>query len=196
MDIYLSEEFVEISKNEIIEVDIRYATENNFLKKNLYGTFNKAVLHRIAADKFHIAVNNLQKAKPQHKLIIFDALRPRSVQHVLWKAVKGTDHEQYIANPFKGSIHNFGFAVDLSILDSFGKELDMGTDFDAFTLLSQPQLEDKFLTEGKLTIQQLDNRHLLRDIMHSAGFRQLPSEWWHFDALPHSEVHNKYKIIE
>lgn len=72
----------------------------------------------------------------------------------------------------------------------------MGTNFDDFSPLSQPRLEETFLREGKLSKAALENRHLLKTVMESAGFIQLPVEWWHFDALPEKEVKVKYKIIE
>jgi D-alanyl-D-alanine dipeptidase len=128
--------------------------------------------------------------------VIYDALRPRSVQYVLWDKVKGTDRQKYVANPQHGSIHNFGFAVDVSILDENGKALDMGTPFDDFTALAQPRLEQAFLKAGKLTRQQLDNRLLLRKVMEDAGFIQLPVEWWHYDALPREKVMSEFEIVE
>jgi D-alanyl-D-alanine dipeptidase len=102
----------------------------------------------------------------------------------------------YVANPESGSVHNFGFAVDLSIVDGNGNELDMGTPYDTFNDLAQPQLEEKFFNAGKLSAQQIENRLLLRTAMEKAGFIQLPFEWWHFDALPKAEVKEKFKIIE
>jgi D-alanyl-D-alanine dipeptidase len=194
--IALSRDFVEIQPSPAVDIDLRYASQNNFTGKNLYGIFNKAYLHHIAGEKLSEAIKTLENLKPGYRLVIYDALRPRSVQKILWDYVKGTEKESYVANPKGGSIHNFGFAVDLSLLDTKGKEVDMGTYFDEFSPLSQPQLEEKFLREGKLSQEALDNRHLLRKIMESAGFIQLPIEWWHFDALPKKEVKEKYKIIE
>jgi D-alanyl-D-alanine dipeptidase len=81
-------------------------------------------------------------------------------------------------------------------VDADGKELDMGTAFDEFDLLSQPALEARFLKEGKLTSAQLANRKLLRQVMQDAGFMQLPLEWWHYDALPADVVRKQYQIIE
>lgn len=179
-----------------LAVDLRYATTQNFTGTNLYGTFNRAFLHKVAADKLRIAAEHLQKLQPGYKLLILDAARPRSVQQTLWDHVRGTDMQRYVANPVRGSVHNFGFAVDLSIVDADGKELDMGTAYDAFVDLAQPALEAKFLREGKLTAAQIANRKLLRGVMQGAGFVQLPLEWWHYDALPVEVVRKQYKIIE
>lgn len=192
----LSKDFVEIQPSQTVVIDLRYASRNNFTGKNLYGVFNKAWLHKVAAEKLFAALKTLEKLKPGYKLVIYDALRPRSVQRILWDYVKGTDEETYVANPDGGSIHNYGLAVDLSLQDQNGKELDMGTWFDDFSPLSQPKLEEQFLKEGKLSKEALKNRNLLRKVMESAGFIQLSIEWWHFDALPKKEIKEKYKIIE
>jgi D-alanyl-D-alanine dipeptidase len=90
----------------------------------------------------------------------------------------------YVADPKIGSIHNYGFAVDLTLADAAGREVDMGTGFDDFTPLSEPRLEERFLAEGRLSDDQVTNRRLLRGVMEEAGFRHLPLEWWHFDAEP------------
>ena len=188
--------FIEIRPSAQFVIDLRYATENNFVGKNMYGEFNKAFLHRNAFEKINLAVQKLQSTHPGYRLIIFDALRPRSVQYILWAKVKGTENEQYVADPAKGSIHNFGLAVDLSVVDDQGKELDMGTPYDTFDQLAQPQLEDRFFKEGKLTARQIRNRKILRSVMEEAGFIQLPHEWWHYDLYPRSDVISKFTIIE
>lgn len=191
-----SPEYAEIGAADGVAVDLRYATANNFVGRNLYGDFDRAFLHKIAAAKLLGAAERLGRIEPEYRLVIFDALRPRSVQWILWKKVEGTDQQRYVANPRGGSIHNFGFAVDLSILDESGRELDMGTPFDDFTELAQPRHEEKFLKEGRLTEGQVRNRRLLRQVMTEAGFQPLRHEWWHFNALPRSEVKTKYKIVE
>ena len=191
-----SPEFVEIGVADGVAVDLRYATANNFTGQDLYGEFDSAFLHEVAAAKLVAAVARLGLIHPEYRLVIFDALRPRSVQRILWQKVVGTGQQKYVANPKGGSIHNFGFAVDISILDETGRELDMGTPFDDFTRLSQPRLEEKFLKEGRLSETQIANRRLLRRVMEEAGFIQLAVEWWHYDALPKAEVKANYRIME
>ncbi len=191
-----SPDFVELKPSPQLAIDLKYASSDNFVGQNLYGTFNRAYLHKITAQMLSQAEKNLAKSHPKLKLIILDALRPRSVQFLLWEKVKGTDQEQYVANPTSGSIHNYGFAIDLSLIDETGKQLDMGTPYDDFSPLSQPQLENRYLQEGKLTQVHLKNRKLLRAVMESAGFTQLPIEWWHFDALSRTQVRSQYKIVE
>lgn len=191
-----SSDFIELKSNRDFRIDLRYASVNNFVGHNMYGPFNRAFLHIIAAEKLFTALQTLKAARPTYSFIIYDALRPRSIQRILWSHVVGTAGEQYIANPDKGSLHNFGFAVDLSVLDENGLELDMGAGFDDFRDIAQPQLEEKFVQQGLLTAKHIENRQILRQAMQSGGFRQLPHEWWHFDALPKEEVRSKFKIVE
>jgi len=189
-------EFVDLSTIPGIVVDLKYATTDNFMKENLYGDFRTAFLHRIAAEKLRVASAALRQLKPGWKLLVFDALRPRSVQRKLWDKVRGTAQQPYVANPEKGSIHNFGFAVDLSLIDEDRKAVDMGSKFDDFSKLSEPGLEEEFLKAGKLNAAQVSNRRILRKVMTEAGFQQQPNEWWHYDALPAREVRVKYSIVE
>jgi D-alanyl-D-alanine dipeptidase len=115
---------------------------------------------------------------------------------MLYAAVKGTARQPYVADPRTGSLHNFGFAIDLSLEDETGRELDMGTPFDDFTALSRPDQERENKEEGKLSTEQLEHRSILRNVMLKAGFIQLPIEWWHYDALPKEQVKAHYKIVE
>ncbi len=194
-DISKNPDFVELFSGQRIQLDIRYATSNNFVGRAVYPSA-RTYLHRDASAKFQSALNELERTNPGYKFNIFDGLRPRSVQWVLWNAVKGTANQKYVANPVRGSVHNYGFALDVSIADAHGNELDMGTGFDDFTALSEPQNEDVNVRLGKLTHAQLNNRLLLRRIMTHAGFHPLATEWWHFDALDRAELNKNYKIIE
>jgi zinc D-Ala-D-Ala dipeptidase len=189
-------DYVDLSTIPGVKIELKYATIDNFMGINMYGPFNKAFLHKDAAQKFKKAVEILDKEKPGWHFIIFDALRPHSVQWIMWNKVKNTPQRKYVANAEIGSPHNFGMALDLSLLDANGKELDMGTGFDSFSEVSEPQLEGKFLKEGKLTQKQLENRLILRKVMTQAGFIQLSHEWWHYNALPEPEIRRKYKIVE
>ena len=125
-----STEFEEITEQDGVRIDLRYATARNFTGRNLYGGFRRLYLHRIAAEKLRRAVGILRGSHPGYQLLIFDGLRPRSVQWKLWEAVKGTSKQAYVGNPSIGSLHNYGLSVDLSIMDHGGQELDMGTAFD------------------------------------------------------------------
>jgi D-alanyl-D-alanine dipeptidase len=188
--------YTDVSDIPNVHVDLRYASRNNFLGQNLYGSFHRCFLHRIAAEKFRQATHNLAQEKPGWKLLVFDCLRPRSLQEKLYAEVKGTARQPYVANPRSGSIHNYGLAVDLSLEDANDHEIDMGTKFDDFTSLAQPARERDNLASGKLSHEQMEHRLLLRRIMTDAGFIQLPIEWWHYDALPKVDVKKNFKIVE
>lgn len=191
-----SKDFVEIHASEKVAIDLKYATTDNFMKKNVYQEFRQAFLHRLAFEKFEKAAAHLKKQKPGYKFLVLDALRPRSVQKILWSKVKGTPEEKYVANPDKGSMHNFGLALDLTIIDENGKWLDMGSGFDDFRELSQPIKEDEFIEKGILTGHHMRNRLLLRESMQAGGFLTIKTEWWHFNAMTLDEARRDYKIIE
>lgn len=188
-------EFVDLSHLHGASVDLRYASADNFMGVNLYGAFNRAFLRKTAAAQLYAACEALGRRHNGFKLAILDATRPRSVQHRLWAHVKGTSQECYVADPAIGSIHNFGFAVDVTIVDAREQELDMGTAFDAFTDLSQPALEQEHHRNGDLSDLHLENRKLLRGVMEAAGFIQHPLEWWHFDAVEQT-VARAHVIVE
>jgi D-alanyl-D-alanine dipeptidase len=188
-------DFIDLARVPGAVIDLRYASTNNFMGVDLYGAFNRAFLRKAAATRLDLACEALDHKCAGYKLLVLDATRPRSVQRRLWAHVKGTPEECYVADPVAGSIHNFGFAVDVTIVDAHGKELDMGTAFDAFDNLSQPVLEEEHYREGKLSATHMENRKLLRDVMQNAGFIQHPLEWWHFDAVAQS-VARTHAIVE
>jgi D-alanyl-D-alanine dipeptidase len=179
-----------------ILVELKYAQPDNFMGKSVYGEFNEPYLHRLAADKLRSAVSLLRQKHPGFHLLVYDALRPRSIQRLLWAHVEGTSQEGYVANPDRGSMHNYGCAIDLTVTDGHGRPLDMGTAFDTFHALSQPKLEQENLAAGRLAPDQVSNRLILRDAMTGTGFLQLPHEWWHYDAFPGEEVRARFRIIE
>ena len=178
-----------------IFIDIRYARKDNFTKRVLYRDIHHVFMQKSAAAKLKKAQDLLKKEDSSLSLIVFDGARPRSVQHEMWKIVKGTHQENYVANPYKGSIHNYGCAVDLSIVKN-GKLLDMGTDYDFLGKLAQPRYNSFFLKKGKLTKKQVENRNLLRKIMVKAEFLPINNEWWHFNAFSISYVKKNFAIIE
>ena len=116
----------------------------------------------------------------------------------MWDTLKMQPFEKikYLSDPKTGGLHNYGLAVDISILNKKGKELDMGTPFDFMGELASPQCETKMLASGKLTQEQIDNRKLLRYIMNKAGFYAIPYEWWHFNLCTIQTAKNNYKVIE
>lgn len=178
-----------------IAVELRYATPDNFVGRNLYLPLDCAWLHVDAAAALERAVAWLAERQPVHRLLVLDALRPQRVQEQLWQALQGTDLLGYIAEPVRGSIHSFGMAVDLTIIDEAGRELDMGTGFDDLSEHSQPVLEPQFLAAGTLTALQVANRQLLRDAMAHGGWVGIASEWWHFDCGDRTLVRESYNRV-
>jgi D-alanyl-D-alanine dipeptidase len=192
----LGYDLMELNPLPQIVVDLKYNGKNNFMKQDLYCGFDRAYLHAHAFAKFVKVCEFLGQMQPGWKFIIFDALRPRSVQKKMYDFVKGTPNQNYVANPDRGSMHNFGMALDLSLLDENGIEVDMGTAFDDFSEKAQPQLEQKLLKEKQLTQSQIDNRWILRSAMEFGGFIQLPHEWWHYNALDPDQVRDNFAIVE
>ena len=178
-----------------IAVDLRYATANNFVGRDLYSPYDCAWLHREAAAALERVVAWLAERRPGHVPLVLDALRPQRVQQQLWDALAGTGLQMYLANPERGSIHSFGMALDITILDPQGRELDMGTGFDDMTELSHPALEARFLASGELSREQAANRQLLRDAMFQAGFVGINSEWWHFDCGDRNLVRQTFRRV-
>ncbi|MFS4467845.1 M15 family metallopeptidase [Maribacter sp. 2210JD10-5] len=148
--------------------DLRYATENNFLKEKVYDCAE--CYTRIKTAKALIKANTDFKKKGV-RIKFFDCYRPNSVQYKMWEIVP---NPQYVANPKKGSIHNKGGAVDITLETLEGKELDMGTDFDFF---GKRAYHDNF----NLPEQVLANRKLLKETMEAHGFWSIRTEWWHYN---------------
>jgi D-alanyl-D-alanine dipeptidase len=178
-----------------IAVDLRYATPANFVGADMYSPFDCAWLHNDAAAMLEKTARALARRRPELRLAVLDALRPQRVQERMWKALEGTPLTQYLADPVRGSIHSFGMAVDVTLLDAAGRELDMGTGFDDLTDLSHPALEEGFLARGDLQARHLENRLVLREAMTGAGWRGIRTEWWHFDAGDRERIRAEYLRI-
>jgi D-alanyl-D-alanine dipeptidase len=149
--------------------DIRYATEDNFMKRKLYPEA-KAYLRCPAARALAAAQAELERRGLGLK--IYDAYRPYAVTVQMWEPIRNPD---YVADPARGSRHNRGAAVDLTLIDrKTGSELAMPTAYDDFT----PRAAHAFTD---LPEEQARNRALLREVMERHGFDALPSEWWHYD---------------
>jgi D-alanyl-D-alanine dipeptidase len=181
-------------------IDLKYSTRDNFLGEDVYADLETCYLQREVAHMLREAHNNLKRQYPRYRFIIYDGARPRSVQKKMWKMVKNR-LRRYVASPSVGSNHNFGAAVDLSIVEiNDGRRdhrlLDMGTTYDYFGPLSQPRYEKRFLKAGLLSEAQIKNRRILRGAMMSAGFKMINVEWWHFNAFSSKEIRKRYQIIE
>nr|WP_315215935.1 M15 family metallopeptidase [uncultured Duganella sp.] len=178
-----------------IAVDLRYATPDNFVGRDLYSPLDCSFLHKDAAAALERAVAWLGARRPDYKFLVLDALRPQRVQEQLWQALQGTDLLGYIAEPARGSIHSFGMALDVTLLDGQGRELDMGTGFDDLSERSHPAKEALLLARGELSAQHIENRRWLRGAMFQAGFVGINSEWWHFDCGDRLKVRRDYARV-
>jgi D-alanyl-D-alanine dipeptidase len=179
-----------------VAVDLRYASERNFVGRNLYGTLDCTWLHRLAAEGLERAASHLQRAAPGHRVLVLDALRPHRVQVQLWDFLDGTGLRQYVADPALGSIHSFGMALDVTVQGPDGRELDMGSGFDEMTEVSHPRLEAQHLASGVLTTEQVQSRELLRSVMAAGGFNGIDNEWWHFDMLDRKHVRQHFTRVD
>lgn len=148
--------------------DMRYATENNFLKAKVYECPECYTRAKTAKALIRANAEFIEKG---YRIKFFDCYRPNSVQYKMWELFP---NPQYVANPVKGSIHNKGGAVDLTLVDLDGQELDMGTDFDFFGHKAHHDHLD-------LPHQILENRKLLKETMEKHGFWSIRTEWWHYN---------------
>lgn len=179
-----------------IRSELKYATTDNFTKTILYDTLLNIYLHPLAADKLIKAQKYLKTIHPDYSLLVYDAVRPLSVQKKMYKVVQNTPYAAYVANPTRTGLHNYGMAVDLTICDKNGTPLDMGTPFDFFGSAAGINKEAELVQKGVLTNKQVQNRELLRKVMIHAGFKTIRGEWWHFNAVSITEARQSYKVIE
>lgn len=180
-----------------LQVDLMYARADNFTGSILYTDIHKAFLLPAAAEKLRQAQQQLKTYNPSWSLIVYDAARPMSAQRKMWSLVKGTENRIYVSNPANGGgLHNYGAAVDVSIVDSAGQPLPMGSPVDFFGAAARPDQEARLLKQGQLTFQEIYHRRLLRKVMVKAGFRALPTEWWHFNLMSRKEARENYTALE
>lgn len=164
-----------------IILDLRYATNNNFMHTKLYPPVSATYLRLPAAR----ALQNVQRELNElgFGLKIYDAYRPYSVTEKMWEPIKD---DRYVADPKKGSGHNRGIAVDLTIIDLKTKEeLPMGTGYDDFSDTAHHNFKN-------LPKKTLHNRNLLKNLMEKYGFKPFETEWWHY-SLPNP---TKYEILD
>jgi len=161
-----------------IILDLKYATTDNFVKEKMYAC-GRCFLRPEVATLILKAQRQLQARDLSLKL--FDCYRPKPIQEKLWAKVPNAN---YVTPPWKGSMHNRGVAIDLTIIDKDGVELDMGTPYDFFGKAAHHTF-----TEHNPNIQA--NRKLLKDLMESLNLRPIRTEWWHYSYQKKS-----YKISE
>ncbi len=176
---------VDIQKtDESIAVHIVYATPYNFMGRRLYNGVTHALMLPKTAEMLTDAQQRLKKERLDLSLIVYDAARPLSIQREMWDIVEGTDMERFVANPNNApGMHNYGAAVDVSLMDCTGHPLAMGSEYDFFGDAARVDIEDSLQAKGIITRREYDNRRLLRKIMTEAGFIASSDEWWHFNSI-------------
>lgn len=161
-----------------IVLDLKYATADNFVEEQMYNCGRCFLRPRVA--KLILAAHQ-QLQQKELGLKLFDCYRPKPVQERLWKKVPNAN---YVTPPWKGSMHNRGAAIDLTIVDKHGQELDMGTAYDFFGKEAHHTFTDHSSTVAA-------NRQLLKSLMTSLDLRPIRTEWWHY-----SYQKEKYDISE
>lgn len=182
-----------------IKVNLRYADTNNFLHRNFYDGLSRAYFIREVADKIISAQKYLKEVNPNYSLMIWDAARPLHIQQMMWDSLDMPPDKKfnYLAPPYEISLHNYGCAVDLTIInDSTGQLLEMGTGFDYFGKLAEPIYEYHFLKTGELSETAIENRKILRNVMQRAKLNPINSEWWHFNYCTKDYAAANFKVIK
>ena len=179
--------------------DVRYATPNNFTGKVLYKTSFGLYAVEALAKALEEMSAWMSRHFPEYKIVIFDAARPLSVQREMFDLVKNTSFESYIYNPYgkiPGGFHNYGLALDLTLADSRGNLLDMGSEYDFFGTLSHSGKERELLEDGQITPEAYSNRLLLFSIAGRAGLFPHPQEWWHFQMSYDEDSKNNFPLLD
>ena len=164
-------------------LDLKYNSEDNFLKKNVYKDFGieSVYVHKEVYDKIKSLETILKEKKL--KLVIFDAYRPLEVQKAMWEILPDS---RYVANPKTGSLHNRGVAIDVCLANEDGTYLEFPTEFDSFEAKAAHTYECTPEEQHKA-----ENRALLKNLMESVGLMPIRTEWWHYQ-LPDAK---KYPLL-
>lgn len=179
-------------------VSLMYAREDNFTGVVLYTDgLERAYLQPEAAAAVVRAQAELGRISPGHRLLIKDAARPMSVQRRMFRAVSGTPKANYVANPARGGgLHNYGLAVDITIVDQKERELPMGTPVDHLGPEANIDAEEALVRRGVISETERQNRLLLRRVMTSAGFHTIRTEWWHFDLVNKAKARASFRRLD
>jgi D-alanyl-D-alanine dipeptidase len=198
-----------------IIVDLKYSSEDNFVGEDMYGELEDAYFEKEFADRVAHAQRILQSRHPEYTLLIYDAARPISVQRYMHQLVQGTEFEDFVADGTRGGRHNYGVAVDLTIVHKDGTPLDMGAEFDEFSdaaaVKGTPDTSDpktrsvevyeayilSLVAQDVISVEAANNRILLIEVMHEAGLVPYRREWWHFEEIMSmSETRNRYQLLD
>jgi D-alanyl-D-alanine dipeptidase len=179
-----------------IFVSLMYARPDNFTGTVLYADLREAYLHPNAARALSKAQKRLKHLRPDLSLKVYDAARPLSIQQQMWNKMKHTRKFYYVSNPAHGGgLHNYGLAVDITLCNLRGDTLDMGTRIDYMGAAAHIDHEAHLVKIHRISRQARANRQLLREVMRYAGFRALPTEWWHFNYCSRAVARRNYKVI-
>ena len=181
-----------------ILVELKYATTDNFMDTNVYGNLKRCYLQPDVTMSLKKCQEYLQSKDSTLTLLVYDGVRPRSVQQFMWDYLDLPIHEKtkFVSNPKNGSLHNYGAAVDLTIATIDGVPLDMGAGYDDIRKIAYPRHEKAYLDSGMITQEHIDNRNLLRETMKAGGFWGIQTEWWHFNRYNRDRAKELYKIVE
>ena len=181
-----------------ILVDLKYSSTDNFMNEDVYGHLGRAYLQPDVAQDLIKCYEALKEKDSSLTLLIYDAVRPRRVQQIMWDVLDMPIHEKtkFVSNPKNGSVHNYGAAVDITIADLSGNTLDMGAGYDDIRQIAYPRYEQHYLDSGMLSLEQIENRKLLREVMRAGGFSGIQTEWWHFNRHSREACKSRYLIVE
>ncbi len=181
-----------------ILIDVRYSDTNNFMGQDVYGNLNRIYLQESIALDLLKCQEKLKEIDSTLTLLVFDGVRPRSVQQIMWDILDMPTWEKtkFVSNPANGSIHNYGAAVDLTIANMDGIPLDMGAGYDEIEKIAYPRHEKAYLDSGMISQENIDNRELLRTVMKAGGFWGIQTEWWHFNRYSRGRCKEMFDIVE
>jgi len=181
-----------------ILTEVRYSTLNNFMHLDVYGHLNRIYLQPSVAADLLTCQQKLKAIDSTLTLLVYDGVRPRSVQQYMWDILEmpSSEKSKFVSNPKNGSLHNYGAAVDLTIADENGNPLDMGADYDEIGTIAYPRHEKAYLDSGMITTDQIANRELLRTVMKAGGFWGIQTEWWHFNRYNRERAKELFEIVE
>lgn len=182
-----------------VNVALHFSTTNNFTQKAISAGLKKAYLQKETVAQLAKAAQLLKERHPEYQFLILDAAQSFSHQKIIYNAASQLGQSvafNHLPSPKKPSEKAYGIALDITLVDSLGQPLDMGSNYFEFHQKVQPKLEAKLMKKGTLTPEQLKNRLLLRSVMTEAGFVQNETKWWQFEAMTKNAASKKYPVLE
>lgn len=195
---FLAEGLVDVQKyDDKIKVDlVNSDSDKNFFRKDFYDGLKRCYVREELAIKLSRASKILKGINKSYSLMVYDGARPRSVSQQMFDQLKNTPLKKYVADPKFGSMHNYAAAVDVVIVDENEDEIDMGLNPFRKNKLQLAKMLYDMKKNKRLTLEQRNNRMLLKNVMTKAGFYPIEIEWWHFEVDRKETIRKKYTIIE